>query len=483
VLATAAALAPGSHARGREPTQPPFATAPPPYTVTHQSERVARPSLCDDTSTSSPYPWPTRYPWPIEPFHEQHPIRGYFGDPRTVFRDSTDPQLGAFSFHNGVDIVAAVGTPVYPVVDGTVTEVRVNEAVVASDGGRRIFQYWHISPGVSVGQKVVAERDVLGWVQAPAKHVHLTEIVDGVVQNPLAPAHLTPYHDATVPTVDGLYLRSESGTDLSSHAVTGTISLVARAQDMPALPVPEPWDGLPVSPALVGFELTTLDGREVLPLQTPVDFAETEPGNRTFFDIYAPGTFQNVPAVGKHLFQDAPGEYLYELTPDRLDTAALLPGRYLVTVTAEDTCGNIGTLSETIDVKPQAASTGAREALADRETAHPMSWPRNLHRAWTIEIASIGTRQGVDAAREAARLAAAAGVKDVGLLDSSRYRGLYRGAFVVFSGVYSTPANAGADLSRVQDLYPRAIVREVTARFRRKTSRRAVRPIATTAGH
>jgi len=483
VLATAAALAPGSHAHARAPTEPAFAPAPPPYTFTHQSEHVARPSLCDDTSTSSPYPWPTRYPWPIASFHAQHPIRGYFGDPRTVFRDSTDPQLGAFAFHNGVDIVAAVGTPVYPVVDGTVTEVRVNEAVVASDGGRRIFQYWHIAPDVFPGQTVVAQRDLLGFVTAPAKHVHLTEIVDGVVQNPLQPGHLTPYHDDTVPTVDGLYLRSESGAELSPHTVTGTISLFARAQDLPAIPVPEPWDGLPVSPALVGFELTTLDGREVLPPQTPVDFAETEPGNRTFFDIYAPGTFQNVPAVGKHLFHGAAGEYLYELTPDRLDTAALLPGPYVVTVTAEDTCGNIGTLSETIDVEPQAAGAAARESLADRLTAHPESWPRHLRRGWTIEVASIGTRQGLDTAREAARLAATAGVKDVGVLVSSRYRGLHRGSFVVFSGVYDSPGDAEVELGRVQDLYPGAFVRELEARTRPRPTRRATRPVVTTTSH
>jgi len=363
--------------------------------------------------------------------------------------------------------------------------VRVNEAVVASDGGRRIFQYWHIAPDVFPGQTVVAQRDVLGFVTAPAKHVHLTEIVDGVVQNPLQPAHMTPYHDDTVPTVGGLYLRSVTGAELSPHAVTGTISLVARAEDMPALPVPAPWDGLPVSPARVGFELTTPDGREVLPPQTPVDFAETEPGNRTFFDIYAPGTFQNVPAVGKHLFRDAAGEYLYELTPDRLDTAALLPGLYVVTVTAEDTCGNIGTLSETIDVKPQADGAAARESLSDRLTTHPEAWPRHLRRAWTIVIASIGSRQGLDTAREAARLAAAAGVKDVGLRVSSRYRGLHRGSFVVFSGVYFSPDDAEAALGRAQDLYPRAFVREVTARIKPKPKpkRRGVRPLATTSRH
>ena len=56
---------------------------------------------------------------------------------------------------------------------------------------------------------------MLGYVTAPAKHVHLTEIVDGVVQNPLQPWHLTPYRDDTVPSVDDLYLRAEDGRELS----------------------------------------------------------------------------------------------------------------------------------------------------------------------------------------------------------------------------------------------------------------------------
>jgi hypothetical protein len=430
----------------------------------HRTTHVARPSVCDAGETSSPYPWPTQYPWPIEPFHQQHPIRGYFGDPRTVFREADDPQLGSFSFHNGVDIVAAAGTPVYPVVDGVVTEVRVNEVVVSSEDGRRDFQYWHVTPDVAVGRQVDAERTVLGYVTAPARHVHLTEIVDGVVQNPLQPEHLTPYGDATTPTVDGLYLRRRDGQELSPNDVSGTIELVARAQDTPALPVPEPWSGLPVSPALVGFELTTPAGREVLPPQTPADFARTEPGNARFFDVYAPGTFQNDPAIGHHFFRGAAGEYLYELTPSGLDTAALRPGRYVVTVTAEDTCGNTGTLSEPLDVERQPV---------DAARAHPASWPRQLRRGWTVVVASIAARQGLGTAREAARLAAGQGIEGVGLLIGSRYTGVRPGTLVVFSGAYESEEEARDALSRVRNVYPRAFVRELSGRISPQTSRRA----------
>jgi murein DD-endopeptidase MepM/ murein hydrolase activator NlpD len=439
-LAAAAALAPISHARTRPPAQPPFAPAPPPSAGAHRTFSIARPTLCGPIA-GSPYPWDTEYPWPVEPFHEQHPIRGYFGDPRTVFREPSDPDLGSFSFHNGVDIVASVGTPVYPVVSGVVSRVTVEEVVVSAEEGRHIFQYWHIAPVVALGQSVEASKTVLGNVTAPARHVHLTEIVDGRAVNPLQPGHLTPYDDSTAPTVEGLYLRNEFGKELRPDAVSGTVDFVARAYDVPAVPVPEPWTDLPVSPARVGFQLTTPDGREVLPDETVADFARTEPSNGKFFDVYAAGTFQNDPAVGKRYYHGTAGDYLYELTPGGIDTDALRPGPYLVTVTAEDTCGNRGSLTETIDVLPQK-----HDAL----TARLVPWPKFT--AWTIVVASVPKNEGLGAARDAARLAVASGATEVGIRHTRR-------SFLVFSGVYLSRWDADQALARKTGLYPRAYVR------------------------
>lgn len=90
----------------------------------------------------------------------------------------------------------------------------VNKVVVESAGGRHILQYSHIAPVVDVGQEVEASKTVLGNVTAPARHVHLTEIVDGRAVNPLQPGHLTPYEDPTAPTVESLSLRSEYGREM-----------------------------------------------------------------------------------------------------------------------------------------------------------------------------------------------------------------------------------------------------------------------------
>src|SRR5437588_12548959 len=96
------------------------------------------------------------YPWPIKPFHEQHPIRANFGDPRTRFWNTilTDGLQGPglFQFHNGIDITAAEGTPVYPVMSGTAHLIDAAAVGVRSPG--HSFQYFHIFPAVHDGQRV-----------------------------------------------------------------------------------------------------------------------------------------------------------------------------------------------------------------------------------------------------------------------------------------------------------------------------------------
>ncbi len=460
-------LASGSGAHLKVP-EPAFAVGSPPPADARHADRVATPSLCGGPETSSPYPWPTEYPWPIEPFDRQHAIRGYFGDPRTVFRSGNDTQLGSFSFHNGIDIPAPEGTPVYPVIDGTVSDVQVNEVIVRSDDGRRIFQYWHVEPLVALGQHVDAQRTVLGLVQAPANHVHLTEIVDGVVQNPLQPHHITPYADSTVPAVNWLAVRSPDGRELNPDALSGTVELVADASDEQPLPSPAPWTGLPVTPARVEFDVTTPDGREVLPEQAAADFMVTEPPNGEFFDVYAPGTFQNEPAVGNRLYHGAPGEYLFALTPFRLDTASLEPGRYMVTVTAEDTCGNTGRLSEPITVLPQ-------QPAADGSRLRLVPWPRGARRAWTVVIASLADRRGIADARQVARTAVDEGLGSVSVLPTGRFPGFRAGSFLVTAGFYGSLEDAQDGVGRDRSRYPLAYVRELVARVRRPHVARAAR--------
>ena len=62
----------------------------------------ARPRSSSSSSSSS-------YGWPVKPFHRQHPVRGFFGDPRIA----EDAHGTTHSFHFGIDISCPDGTPVY----------------------------------------------------------------------------------------------------------------------------------------------------------------------------------------------------------------------------------------------------------------------------------------------------------------------------------------------------------------------------------
>jgi hypothetical protein len=285
------------------------------------------------------------YPWPIKPFNEQHPVRGDFGDPRTVLAAG---DAGLFSFHNGVDISAWTGNRVYPVVSGTVVQARGDLVVIHTVDARR-FQYIHVRPFVHKGEHVVASKTILGTVRARWDHVHLSELRGPCSVNPLMAGHLTPYVDQTTPTVRAILFQTPLRTAISPRALTGKIRILADAYDTPALPSPYPWLSLPVAPVRITWSLATLGGRHLI-RDTAVDFRYSEPFRFQFCSVYAPGTEQNFAAVLGTFHWGKPGRYLFDLTPNLLNTAFLPDGRYRVTVKAEDTAGNWGSRSTIVEI-------------------------------------------------------------------------------------------------------------------------------------
>ena len=139
---------------------------------------------------AAPHTGPLAYHWPVKPFDQPHPVRGSFGDPRTIFAGQPSQRTlmsgtGQFSFHTGVDISAPDGTAVYPVASGPVSSTNP-EWVYVDCGGGRAFKYWHVKPSVSPGQHVEADSTVLGHIITGTHHVHLTELLNGHEVNPLA---------------------------------------------------------------------------------------------------------------------------------------------------------------------------------------------------------------------------------------------------------------------------------------------------------
>jgi murein DD-endopeptidase MepM/ murein hydrolase activator NlpD len=282
-------------------------------------------------------------------------VRGNFGDPRTIFNVAPAASglngPGQFSFHNGVDISAPANTPVYPVMSGTAYAVSREQVNVDVRPGLT-FQYIHINPTQFSSRQVIAGKTVLGTVIKSAGHVHLSEIRDGKVTNPLLKGHLQPYNDQTRPTVASILVRDAQGQPTGPLGVHGKIELVADAFDRPQIPAPGSWRSMPVAPAIVQWRLTaTNTGKTVIRTQVVADFDLGLPLNRDFWTIYARGTYQNQPRFGQTIYSWMPGQFLYDLTPQLLDTRTLHDGPYTVTVDAIDVRGHRGTLQQRIFVR------------------------------------------------------------------------------------------------------------------------------------
>lgn len=254
-----------------------------------------------------------------------------------------------------MDLAAPNGTPVYPVAPGTVTVVSTGkgrEYVEVTGTNGRSFQYWHIAVAVAHGQRVETGRTVLGRILRPAGHVHLTEIDHGVIVNPLARGHLTPYADTTAPTVTGIeFRRAVAGPRLGALRLRGRVEIVASVEDFPAVPVPGAWHGLPVTPAVVAWSVrSAATGRLVLPRRVVYDVREHLPAAVSFWTVYARGTHQNMTTFGAHYSYREPGAYLFRLAPGGLDTGNLRPGAYRLIVTVTDIRGNRGSVERPFGV-------------------------------------------------------------------------------------------------------------------------------------
>ena len=275
------------------------------------------------------------YGWPVKPFHEQHAVRAFFGDPRTG-----DMILADGSFHFGIDVAAPNHTPVYSPHDGIAdSNPRHSDVVIVCWGGGDSFEFWHITPTVQPGSRVRAYRTVLGYINKPWRHVHFSETVDGIYMNPLRPGALAPYSDHTKPVVRGIAFE-RNGRALGSR-VSGTIDLIANAFDTtPLLVLPPWWSNKPVTPALVEWRL--LSDRQVESTSWHVA-ANFELGLPTvsFTSVYAHGTLQNLASVR--------GRYRFYLA-HALDTRSLPNGVYHVVVRVSDTRGNSTTATRTLVV-------------------------------------------------------------------------------------------------------------------------------------
>jgi hypothetical protein len=263
------------------------------------------------------------YGWPLRPFHAQHPVRGFFGDPRIgLARDGSVIR----SFHFGIDIAGADGTPVYTTLTGRVRGGNRHHDVVAIAGPRgRVFAYWHVVPAVRAGQHVVAYQTLIGHIAPSWGHVHFAEYQNGTAENPLRPGALGPYVDTTSPVITGLGVPWHGLAVAPSKPLAGHAELVVEAHDMPELKVPGAWSNLSSSPELVRWRIDS--GR----WSTALDFRHVLPKDVSYDQVYAYHTHQNRP--------HRRGHYLIYLSHD-WDASALQAGRHSLDVVVADIRGN-----------------------------------------------------------------------------------------------------------------------------------------------
>jgi hypothetical protein len=298
------------------------------------------------------------YPWPVKPFDQQHPIRANFGDPRTRFLNTmlTDGLQGpgTFLFHNGIDIAAPEGTPVYPVISGKVRSIDPT-AISVKTKGHGVFQYFHLVVKVHDGQHVVAGRTVLGTVMHAYDHVHLSEIRGDRIWNPVARGGIAPYRDRTVPQVRAINVRpAGSLLPFDSATVCGTVSLVAAADDAAPMAVPGVFAGFPLSPALITWSLAKVYGITYVRDATAADFRTTMPSSRYFWSVYARGSYQNAPRFSNRQYF-MPGRFLYNLA-SFVDTRTYPNGLYEITVRVADMRGNSSDAALQFKIENRAGS-------------------------------------------------------------------------------------------------------------------------------
>jgi Peptidase family M23 len=259
------------------------------------------------------------YCWPLRPFDRAHPVRAYLNDPRISGTSR--------AFHFGIDISAPDGTAVYAVEAGTVhLEGGRSLSVAAGDG--RDFGYWHVVPAVAHRQRV-DRHQLLGHIDAPWKHVHFAERWRRSYRNPLRSGALSPWADRVPPQITAIQL-FRGRREIPPDRVRGPVDVIAQAFDPPPLPVPRPWHGMPVTPAMLRWRVRR-GGRTVRPWRVAVDFRTRMLDRGRFAAVYAPGTRQNHP--------NQPGCYRFYLA-HTWSTHLFPNGPYHLEVEAGDLSGN-----------------------------------------------------------------------------------------------------------------------------------------------
>lgn len=119
----------------------------------------------------------------------------------------------------------------------------------------------------------------------------------------------------------------------------------------------------------------------------------------------------------------------------------------------------LGTLTVPVTTTPPIVTATTPSSLPGAQTLTPWT----LADGYTVVLASVARASGRPTAVQIAKHALTQGLPQVGLIDTQGYTGLAPGFFVVFSGIYSSEADASALLAQAKAAgFSAAYARHVT---------------------
>jgi hypothetical protein len=308
------------------------------------------------------------FPWPVEPFYENHYVTGTFCE----YRSTTTPG----HFHNGTDIPKPDYSPVYPVRDGIVTTIYPT----GTDRYVRVQDkaYVHITPNpaLSVGDSVYASVTVLGNILAGQGHVHLTNGYAGSEVNSMVDHNSLAYLvDTWAPEITYVrFYQNNTTNEFPALNVNGLVDIVVKVEEHNA-PPGSSTSVLNNGTYKLGYRILSSDTATVV-YEPPIG------GVRYQFDVKPNNSYINYVYFAP---LSSTSSHVYQVTnsigiDNYWDTRDLTEGEYVVMVFTEDTRQNTDTAYVRVRVVPTDTTPPAQPVfryLKGDNTGIHLAWYPN----------------------------------------------------------------------------------------------------------
>ncbi len=295
------------------------------------------------------------YDWPFENGQQQHQINGTFGELR---RGTTD------HFHNGVDIQAGSGTPVYAIESGT---------AYLSTFGVNIghYRYYHMNNLTMEDQDYIHAGEVIGYTD-DYNHLHFIEseiviefigdIPNNQSTNPLRNGGLDPFLDNGDPNIHEIDIyRQGTNNTITETIIYGQLDFSVYADD-PGVTTTGAANNAShcgiydITIAFFDANLNTI-GNEInyimfdeLPDNTEIAWAYTNGANTGVNIYWATNDPFNMP-YNKYWNTRQQSEGAYNASASCIEEAMYPDGDYTISIEVTDIANNadVNNLTRTID--------------------------------------------------------------------------------------------------------------------------------------